>query len=298
MQKTPADLIQEAILEDKNPRPAFDIVIPGEIRSNPNLSRDEKYLYAVIRNLTRREGYCWATNAYLAEEMGVSDRTIKNWLSHLRDEGAIETEVINYQMMNRRRIWITGAYEFKKSLIRKSASPPTGNVSPRSGNELPDDRETSFTHTEESKITEERKNKKEVCVLFPHGKHVRLKEGEMESLVKEHGAEKVDRIIQEINDYISSRGLKPYSDYAATIRNWIRRQKDMKTSSSHIEENVEFAKKLKDRFPNNPDIRIEKDGIFFDGGPMSQETILYTEKGFIERVKNKLRKWNLPLGDL
>jgi len=298
MKKSPAELIQEAISEDQNPRPAFDIVIPGEIRSNPNLSRDEKYLYAVIRNLTRKEGYCWANNAYLAEEMGVTERTIKNWVAHLRDEGAIETEVINYQMMNRRRIWLTGAYEFKKSLIGKSNSPPEGNVSPRSGNAFPDDGETSFTHTEESKRTKERKEKKDVCVLFPHGKHVRLKEGEMESLIKDYGPDKVDRIIEEINDYISSKGLKPYSDYAATIRNWIRRQKERGNSESHIDENIEFAKKLKSKFPNNPDIRIEKDGIFFDGGPMSQETISFTEKGFIERCKNKLRKWNLPLGDL
>jgi hypothetical protein len=142
-------LIQEATAEELSPRQSFDMVIPGEIRANPNLTRDEKYLYALIRNLTTQKGYCWATNKYLGKEMGVTDRTIKTWIAHLEKEGAIEMQYISHGLINRRRIWLTGAYEFKKFIIGKSASPSSGNP-------LPHDREASFPYTEERRDLREK----------------------------------------------------------------------------------------------------------------------------------------------
>lgn len=58
------------------------------------------------------------------------------------------------------------------------------------------------------------------------GTHVRLKSREeYDELTKAHGKEVVDQVILEINDYICAKGVKPYKDYAAAIRNWIRRKK-------------------------------------------------------------------------
>lgn len=149
MNSSSEQLIQEALLDEQHPRSTYDMVIPGEVRANPNLSRDEKYFYSIVRNLARREGYCWATNAYLEKELEVCERTIRNWLSRLKEEGYIEIEQISYKMMNRRRIWITSSYGFKNLLIRKGDSGP-------SGKKFPDDTEPGCLHTEERVNTKEK----------------------------------------------------------------------------------------------------------------------------------------------
>lgn len=41
-------------------------VIPSTILFNENLKANEKLLYAVITILSNKEGYCFASNAYLA----------------------------------------------------------------------------------------------------------------------------------------------------------------------------------------------------------------------------------------
>lgn len=64
------------------------------------------------------------------------------------------------------------------------------------------------------------------CEKKSFGSHVKLKESEYESLCKDNGEEVVKDIINQINDYILSKGKKPYNDYAATIRQWLRRNKD------------------------------------------------------------------------
>lgn len=57
------------------------------------------------------------------------------------------------------------------------------------------------------------------------GKFVHLTKEEYEALCKQHSVPLITEMIDLINDYLSSTGKKPYKDYAATIRNWIRRQK-------------------------------------------------------------------------
>lgn len=44
--------------------------------------------------------------------------------------------------------------------------------------------------------------------------------------------EKVQDTYERILDYEKSKGLKPYKDYSATIRNWIRKDKDDKANSN------------------------------------------------------------------
>lgn len=55
------------------------------------------------------------------------------------------------------------------------------------------------------------------------GKHVNLTPAEFDSLVKVHGEDVLWDAICEINDYLSATGRNPYKDYAAAIRNWLKR---------------------------------------------------------------------------
>ncbi len=57
-----------------------------------------------------------------------------------------------------------------------------------------------------------------------HGEHVKLVPEVYEKLCFQYGKSEVDSKIVDINDYCSSTG-KRYKDYAATIRQWFKRDK-------------------------------------------------------------------------
>lgn len=59
-----------------------------------------------------------------------------------------------------------------------------------------------------------------------HGSFVKLAPDEYATLCSDHTKQVIDSWILQINDYLASTGNKPYKDYAATIRNWIRRAKN------------------------------------------------------------------------
>lgn len=58
-------------------------VLPATILFNQDLKPNEKLLYAIITALANRQGYCFASNNYLAELLGVKAHTISIWVSHL-----------------------------------------------------------------------------------------------------------------------------------------------------------------------------------------------------------------------
>ena len=82
---------------------------PGSGRSS--LRPNAKLLYGELSALAQAEGYCWASNAYLAEQLGVAAKTVEGLLKQLKDRGHIQLEVERSEETNevlRRRIWICG----------------------------------------------------------------------------------------------------------------------------------------------------------------------------------------------
>lgn len=64
-----------------------------------------------------------------------------------------------------------------------------------------------------------------------YGRFVKLEGKEHSSLVEKFGEPFVNQIIEEMNDYLSASGKKPYKDYAAAIRQWCRKKKTASPSS-------------------------------------------------------------------
>ena len=80
-------------------------VIPVTVLYNKELKANEKLLYAIITSLACKEGYCFASNKYLAEKLDVNPKTISSWISDLRDKNFIIVELIrneNKQIIQRR----------------------------------------------------------------------------------------------------------------------------------------------------------------------------------------------------
>ncbi len=80
-------------------------IIPSTILYNNNLKPNQKLLYAIITSLSCKEGYCFASNKYLAEKLKVNPKTISNWISDLNSKGFIIVDIEkneNNQVIQRR----------------------------------------------------------------------------------------------------------------------------------------------------------------------------------------------------
>ena len=84
---------------------SYYAVLPSTVLFNEELKANEKLLYAVITVLANKDGYCFASNNYLAELFNSKPHTISNWISHLSRLNFVHVELIrsdNNEIMQRR----------------------------------------------------------------------------------------------------------------------------------------------------------------------------------------------------
>lgn len=81
------------ILNEEN-RIGYYAVIPATVLFNKELKPNEKLLYAIITVLSNKEGYCYASNTYLAGLFNAKPHTISNWVSHLKEKGFVCLDMI------------------------------------------------------------------------------------------------------------------------------------------------------------------------------------------------------------
>lgn len=80
-------------------------VIPAPVRYNKKLKYPERLLYGEITALSNRYGYCFASNKYFASLYDVVSETVSRWISHLKECGYIDVNIIkneNNQIIERR----------------------------------------------------------------------------------------------------------------------------------------------------------------------------------------------------
>src|SRR3990167_2729012 len=79
---------ERGLLEGRNESPLF-AVIPVNILERTDLSANSKLLYAEIMALSKKSGRCYATNRYLAQTLGLKDRSIPQLLKELSGTGLV-----------------------------------------------------------------------------------------------------------------------------------------------------------------------------------------------------------------
>ena len=80
-------------------------VISAPVRYNKKLKYPERLLYGEITALSNRYGYCFASNKYFASLYDVVPETVSRWISHLKECGYIDVNIIkneNNQIIERR----------------------------------------------------------------------------------------------------------------------------------------------------------------------------------------------------
>ncbi len=86
--------------------PSYFATIPLSILEDNKLSPNAKLLYAEIIALTKKLGYCFATNNYLASRLGLSKRYISDLLGELQNFNLIKIEIEKGEKGTYRKIWV------------------------------------------------------------------------------------------------------------------------------------------------------------------------------------------------
>lgn len=180
-------------------------IIPSTILYNKNLKANEKILYAVITLLSNKEGYCFASNKYLADKLNVGTNTVSGWITDLRRKNFIQVELIrnDKQEIIQRRIYINDIpYNFYKEYLY-TINKEEGILQKSKENNIINN--NIKTHTL-SKIEYQDK-----VFLYAY---------EYEELIEKYGQVKTDKCMEELSLYKKSKDVDYASDYD-TIKRWV-----------------------------------------------------------------------------
>ena len=69
------------------------IAIPFELLNREDLSCSHKILMGLIHSLSAKDGYCYASNQYLGNALGVNSQSVRKWISYLEEKQLISRVV-------------------------------------------------------------------------------------------------------------------------------------------------------------------------------------------------------------
>jgi uncharacterized phage protein (TIGR02220 family) len=126
--------------------PGFNCFVPYALVTDETATSGAVRLYAIVSSLVLKEGYCYASNAYLASELNISDRAIRLIIAELVEKGWFE---VRYYNNNVRHIYPLGVERFLKMIDQKKEQRSKkhkegGSILPGGGSILPGGVEADF----------------------------------------------------------------------------------------------------------------------------------------------------------
>ena len=243
---------------------SFEVSIPSRLLLDKKIDPSCIKIFAFIKSLTRAHGYCYASNKYLAQSMGTCERSVQRYLKVLADEGYIEIIFDVTKLQTQRKIYL-GTKLDKKGGVDKSVTPPS-QACHTPTTDLSYINKSNIRVIEEEIEKEIYKEKDPSPPKIPEkeemkfGEYVHLPKEDYETFCSKRGKDKVDDMVESINDYILSHGAKPYKDYSATLRAWFKKDdKQSKVISNFKPLNIK-DKKQRDKDGN--DLNSALDSVF------------------------------------
>ena len=89
----------------------YFIAVPRIILNDQTCSQTDKLVYGVINSLSNNKEYCYASNSYFANILGVKEKTISNSINNLKRNKYIEVKFVNRQ----RRIYLNNEIVCKEN---------------------------------------------------------------------------------------------------------------------------------------------------------------------------------------
>ena len=212
------------------------LVIPERIILDQRIEWSAKAYYGVLCALSRKYGYCWATNKQLSELMHAAPSTITRWNEALKECGHIkkETKRMAVKIENGQVI-----YENQRNIYTKQ------EPNQKAQNELLEDTPLLYCLKSSNKNKKEEKEErgerargasttKATSSLISFGSDglVKLTAEQHSKLVALHGKELIDRVIEEVNCFVPNRKLGTYKNFYSAIKQWILRDAKQTTEAS------------------------------------------------------------------
>ncbi|MBQ1789722.1 MAG: helix-turn-helix domain-containing protein, partial [Oscillospiraceae bacterium] len=106
--------------------PGFTALLPPRVRYDKELRSTGKLLYAEISAMADVTGFCWASNRYLAELLGITKGTVSELLAELEEHGYILINVLRDErgQVTERRLYITDAGLMRMPPVSRNTAPP------------------------------------------------------------------------------------------------------------------------------------------------------------------------------
>jgi hypothetical protein len=285
-----------------NPTTRFTgIFIPSEIFEIEGLTPLDWVLLAMIDALYCKEhGGCYASNLYLAQKMNVQENTIAKALTKFRQMKLIA----DVSFDGRKRVMRS----LVNKIVEERQSKTALDLNPRgvgfkSNTVL--DQNPSPPYIDSKDYTKEYKSppapkgvdRDSSFQRLKFGSHVKLHRHEYDEFIQLLNKDKCDELIAEMNDYCAANRPRGYSNWAAAMRNWIRKRKsDPKPKVDSIETNRKLADRVIKTFgEKHGRTTIEVTSTYIGIGESPAITFLsFTDKGFEDQLRNLMRKWKIP----
>lgn len=161
------------------------ITLPAELARDNTMPDGAKLMYAFIASLSHLTGYCYATNAYLAEAANVSQRSAENHVRSLKNAGYIDVEIIRDERGEVKERRIRCMVNFKGQPMEYKGSRP--------------DKRKAYGSQKNVLLTD--KQYSDLKILYPT----------------------IDEEIENMSLYCAANG-KPYKNCYAALLNWMRRR--------------------------------------------------------------------------
>ena len=99
---------KKALSQEQAAESSFWAVIPHTVLAATDIKPNAKLLYAAIVSLQASRGYCFASNRYLAQKLGIAQNTVPKLLRELTDAGYLRLEVTTGESngIHERRIFL------------------------------------------------------------------------------------------------------------------------------------------------------------------------------------------------
>lgn len=214
---------------------SYFAVIPVTVLYDERLKPIERLLYGTIVLLTSKEGFCFASNGYLAKLYKCSDVSISRHINQLQKCGYISVEIKdNYQ----RKIYVDMVNKIDKGdyqnlqggtseMIRGFINSDKGVYQNR--------QDINISHIDNLKVKNKGKEISKEKHRYGEYKNVLLSDDELAKLKAEFPVDWEERI-ERVSEYCASKG-KTYKNYLATIRTWARNEQKKTDQPARIRRN-------------------------------------------------------------
>jgi len=226
--------------DHENHQSPFYYTIPSALlEDTPTLKIG--YLYAIIVSLCKKEGYCWASNDFLAKKMKVGISSVKNYMNYLIENKWIWRN-IDQAKGNERKIFIREP--------SNEGGQPAGW--PRSASPIPEGLASPLAiSTKSTSIKKEYKKKRVAATpvnFIQVREKVKLTQNQIETLKSKHSEEAIEWIYDKLNHWKVSKKQETTSDYGA-INGWVvnafKNKANLKVANEDLKDkNIEVATRL------------------------------------------------------